>query len=692
MGDNLLELYATLTIDTSEYEKGVKDAERSTEEFGNKQDEVGEKSHGFGVLAQAAGHVIADAFEKAVGVMSDFAKYAVSSGIEYESSMAKVNTIMDSTAMSSEDMSNAILDASSKFGTGASDIANSVYDVISATGDTANAVSLVEQATMLAKGGFAETGDAVSVLTTAINAYGMEMTDSEHIADSLITVQNLGVTTVGELASNMGKAIATGAAYGVSLENLETGYIAMTKSGISTAESTTMLSAMMSELGKEGSGVSDILQEKTGKSFGELMESGMSLGDVLGILNDSVDGNSEALMNLWGSQEAGKAASSIVNQGLEEFNGWLNEVENSSGATQTAFDTMSSTTGEKINQLKTSFQNFATKAIQPAIDKANEFLPAITEMIQGLDPNEIFDKLQQLAPIIAGIGTAIGIVTAAIGMKNAVEAIEAAMRAEKVATLPALIAAEWAHASAALAAVAPYLLVAAAIAAVIAIIVVCVTHWEEIKAKVTEVAGAIKSAVEEKFNAVKTKVKEVVDSVKNKIDEWREKLDAVKTKVEDMVGTVEDKFEAAKKAVKDAMEAIKGFLSGELKFPHIAVPHFKITGGVIPWGIGGAGSPPKVSVDWYRKAMDNAMVLDKPTIFGMANNGQLLGAGEAGREVVTGESHLMDMIREANGGNESAYLLRQCVGLMEDILDEVEKGHVIKIGERDFGRAVRAYG
>ena len=85
---------------------------------------------------------------------------------------------------------------------------------------------------------------------------------------------------------------------------------------------------------------------------------------------------------------------------------------------------------------------------------------------------------------------------------------------------------------------------------------------------------------------------------------------------------------------------IKGFFNGlRLKFPHINLPHFKLSGSF-------SLKPPSVphlSVDWYAKAMNSAYVLSSPTIFGAAGN-SLLGGGEAGNEVITGESHLLDMI------------------------------------------------
>lgn len=73
----------------------------------------------------------------------------------------------------------------------------------------------------------------------------------------------------------------------------------------------------------------------------------------------------------------------------------------------------------------------------------------------------------------------------------------------------------------------------------------------------------------------------------------------------------------------------------------IALPHFSMSGSFNAQ----TRSVPYVNVSWYSKAMDSAMVLDSPTIFGAAD-GNLLGAGESGSEVVAGEQHLLSMMRD----------------------------------------------
>ena len=129
-----------------------------------------------------------------------------------------------------------------------------------------------------------------------------------HIADDLITTQNLGKTTVNELAESLGTVIPTASALGVSLDQLSSMYVLMTKQGINNANATTYIRAMMNELSDSSKDVSKYLGELTGHTFGELMSQGYTLGDVMKILGDSVDGNSESFKNLFGNVRAGLGA------------------------------------------------------------------------------------------------------------------------------------------------------------------------------------------------------------------------------------------------------------------------------------------------------------------------------------------------------------------------------------------------
>lgn len=128
--------------------------------------------------------------------------------------------------------------------------------------------------------------------------------------------------------------------------------------------------------------------------------------------------------------------------------------------------------------------------------------------------------------------------------------------------------------------------------------------------------------------------------------------------------------ETAKNIVKSQIDKIKGFFDKlKIKFPDIKLPHFKITGkfSLSP------PSVPKLSIDWYAKAMNNAMLLNSPTIFGMNGAGQLMGGGEAGQEVVAGSNTLMNMIRGAVQTETSgvADRLERLISMLAEYLPEI---------------------
>ena len=125
-----------------------------------------------------------------------------------------------------------------------------------------------------------------------------------------------------------------------------------------------------------------------------------------------------------------------------------------------------------------------------------------------------------------------------------------------------------------------------------------------------------------------------------------------------------------KNIVSSGLNAIKGFFDKlKLKFPNIKLPHFSIKGNFSL----SPPSVPKLSIDWYAKAMNNAMLLNSPTIFGMNPNGSLLGGGEAGQEVVSGSTTLMNMIRSAVHSENSgvAYYLEKLISMLAEYFPEL---------------------
>lgn len=305
-----------------------------------------------------------------------------------------------------------IMALSRSTGQGAGDLTEASYQAISASVDTAYAVKFVDEANKLAVGGFTQQATAADVLTTAINAYGLAVSEATQVSDMLITTQNLGKTTVDELAQNMGRVIPLAAAYNVEMDNLSTGYAILTKNGIATAESTTYLKSMLNELGDTGSAVAGVLQEQTGQSFAQLTESGYSLGDVLTVIGDSVNGDTTAFNNLWGSQEAGIGALALFNAGAAEFNSTLGKMQDSAGATEKAYMTMTNTTEHAQKRMQNAFSNLGITIGSQLNPVISDLYNGVADVVDGF--SEFTDEHPGVTAAITGVSVTLGIGTVAL--------------------------------------------------------------------------------------------------------------------------------------------------------------------------------------------------------------------------------------------------------------------------------------
>lgn len=483
-------------------------------EVGNNISELGEKVTGVGDKVSALGGKMTATITMPV-VAGGTA--AVKEATDYSSALAKLSTIADTTQTPIDDLDSSIMALSDSTGMGAAEIAEASYQAISAGQSTKDAVGFVEQANVLARAGFTSMSTATDTLTTALNAYGLSADQVSSVSDKLITTQNLGKTTVDELGASMGKVIPTAAMYGVNLDQLSAAYITTTKNGIGTAESTTYINGMLNELGKSGSTTSDILKEKTGKSFSELMNSGYNLSDVLQIVQDEADSSGKSLADMFGSQEAAKAAATII-QHTNDFTGAIKELESSTGTAQKAFDTLeASDPSIQFEKTKTAIQNCAISIGQILMPIVQQIAGKIQELVQkfrDLDP-ETQQQIVMIAAIAAAIGpliVIIGTLISSVGkiitfggqIVSLVGSITTWMGTASTFITGTIIPAI----TGVVTAIGPFLLIAAAVIAVITAIIVVIKNWDAI----VEVAQFVWESFCEKVSQLVTAFKEFFTS------------------------------------------------------------------------------------------------------------------------------------------------------------------------------------
>lgn len=392
-----------------ELKKGFSDTSL-TKAWGQQFIDVGEQMSDFG-----------DKLTKYVTVpLAGLGTAAVTAAAQFEDGMAKIYTIAVDSGEPMEKMRDDLVQLSNDTGFSLDDLAEGAYQAVSASVDAGKAVEFMTDATKLARAGFTSTTKAVDLLSTVINAYGYEVEDATWISDMLLKTQNDGKTILDELASSMGIIIPMASNYGVGLDQISAAYATMTKQGVKTERATTFLRAVFTELEKESSGVAKILDEKTGKSFAQLMKDGNSLADVLRILYNSVDGDTEAFQRLFGNVRATQAVASLVNDDFKLFDYELGRVQDSAGQTSKALEQMETPSlkaKRAVNQLKNAGVDFGESMIQmalPTFEKMTDGVRKATDAFTGLS-DETKEMLIKTGLLVAGIGPAIKVFGTLVG-------------------------------------------------------------------------------------------------------------------------------------------------------------------------------------------------------------------------------------------------------------------------------------
>ena len=311
------------------------------------------------------------------------------------------STLYGSVAVDQTKLVNNLKSISLQTGESLEVLGQTVYDAMSAgvqpTEDMADVLEVVSASSKLAKAGFTDTNTAMKASLSVINAYGMGIENINKVSDILLNTQNLGVTTVGELSNALSKVTPVASAFGVSIENVTSALALMTKQGTNTEVASTGLSSILSELGKSGTTASENLQKAsksaglTETSFKDLLSSGKSLGDILGIMSDYAEHNNLSLVDMFSSIEAGKSALQITNAGAEEFNKTLDSMETATGLVSESFEKMV-TPSQRLDSAIATLKTTIGEKLKPAVDSAKTALAELlTKMVGQVDYSSTYE-------------------------------------------------------------------------------------------------------------------------------------------------------------------------------------------------------------------------------------------------------------------------------------------------------------
>lgn len=486
---------------------------------------------------------------------------------------------------------------------------------------------------------FGVTGEQLDRLSTQYVKFaditGTDVTGAIDQSQKALAAFGLGAESAEALLDRL---TLTGQQTGASMDTLLSGLVsnsaAFTEMGLSIDQAVGFM-GQMEVSGADSSAVMSGLS----KALKNATADGIPLNQALADLQNTIVNGTESTDGLTAAYDLfGKSGAQVfeaVRNGSLDFTALAVSAEDATGAlSDTFYETLDPLDEWKttLNQVKIVGAELGAalgEVLLPIVQKVAEIVKDLTDKFKALTPEQQ-ETIVKIGMIVAAVGPALIVLNKLASGVSIVISV--------LGSLVGILGGP----------------VTAVIAIVIAAGIALVTHWDWVKEKCT----ALGKWVSDKFTAMKTAVDNTVTALKNSVTEkWNamkqsvtEKANAIKDTALNIFTAIKDgitdKINAAKEAVRTAIDHIKNFLNFHWELPHLALPHFSISGSINPmdWFTQGV---PHISVDWYKKAYNNPIMFTKPTVLQTPTGYKGFGDG-AGAEVVMGLNKLKDIAGETN--------------------------------------------
>ena len=553
---------------------------------------------------------------------------AVNKFAEVDKIMQLTNSTMGNTEEQADLLNQAMKEAAASSTYGMQDAATATLNFARAGLTAEQAANALAPSMALAAGEGGELDTVSAGLVATINGFHGSFEDAGTYADIFANACNNSALDVNSLSSAMSVAAPIFSAAGYAVNDAALFMGVMANNGIEADKAANSLKTGLARLvspAKDGAEMMDELD--------------FSITNADGTMKNSVQVQKELHDKFAELSEAEQIAAASAIFGKNQMAPWLalintapgdvtalNEALSQNGTAMDMQSSMMSGFGGSIEQLKSGLDVLATSI-------GESLAPVLQVVINGLQ--KLIDWFNALSPETQSVISVIGILVAAIGPVLVIIGTLASSIGSIIGLVGTISAALPALGGAFAALAGPIGIAIAAIAAIIAIGVLLYKNWDKIKAKAADIKAKLITIWNNIKTAIHTAISTIYTQAVNKFLQLKNRVTTIFNSVKE---AITKPIQTAKEIVQSAIDKIKSIINGaHLKLPHFKLPHFKITKGVLPWGIGGKGTPPSISVDWYAKG-------------GIFNSPSLIGVGEAGAEAVVPLDKFWNKLDNLQGG------------------------------------------
>lgn len=512
--------------DMSDIKKAFSTAQTSLDTLEKKFESASQKF-------EAASKKFAPISAAVAGVGSASGKMA----LDFEDSMANVNTLLDDPSHL-EGYKNAVRRISDNTGLSLETMSAGMYQAISSLGDGGEETERIfTTMARSAKAGGAEVSDSVALISAGMKGYNdVSNETAQKISDLAFQTAKLGVTTFPEMAKSMQPLFPLANSLNLSYEELFGSMATLTGVTGNTAEVSTQLKAVFSNLMAPTTAMQGVI-EKYGYSSGQAMLESEGLAGMLKIVQNETGGQADKMAELFSSTEAVTAMTALTGSQFDTFNDKLGQMSDAAGATNAAYEKLQ-TNGDKLRKAWNQVKNTGVLLGSTMIDM---MVPAIMMITDKIDTfSEYFANADDSTKRFI---VTVGAIVAAIA--------PALMLTGKLAGIGAALAKGFAMVSS------PAGIVIALVAGLAAGVAHLMATNEEFREHVIGIWQGIQAIIEPIISSIKEKCATIFSGISD-----GSALDGIEGKFSGVVSKIQPAVETIKGMVSSAVEFIKPMLPG----------------------------------------------------------------------------------------------------------------------------------
>lgn len=408
MAFNAGSLLSFLKLDTTGFSTGLSSARNQTNQFNTSINRSDRAVQGMSSSAAGLGKLMLTGlgFFVAVKAVTGFVSAigdSIDAAADLEKSMANVATLVDTSAVNIDELTESVLEMTTEVLKSAEDLSTGLYQVFSAgVTDSSEAMEVLRVSAIAATAGLSATATSVDAITTILNAYGLESSQATDVSDLLFQTVKLGKTTFSELANAIGTVISPAAAVGVELDELFATLATLTKGGIDTRTATTALRATLLSVLKP----SDQAKKKAkelGIEWNVQALKAKGLIAFLGELREKTQGNAEDITEIVPNVRALNAVLATVGEQWDELINIQGQFEDRAGSTIRAFEKQADTVklqserlGLAIDKLSTKFGELLLPIKKVIVSGLADFFESLAGSSERIELRRIIGELKEI--------------------------------------------------------------------------------------------------------------------------------------------------------------------------------------------------------------------------------------------------------------------------------------------------------